>query len=54
MIEEQRHDASAWPQQCWKNCGNGSNIDALPFGDHGTKEMLVVVGSKVSSVSNFL
>ena len=27
----------AWPQQCWKNCANGSNIVALRFGDHGTK-----------------
>ena len=30
----------AWPQQCWKSCANGSNIVALRFGDHGTKEML--------------
>ena len=29
----------AWPQQCWKSCANGSNIVALRFGDHGTKEM---------------
>ena len=34
----------AWPQQCWKSCANGSNIVALCFGDHGTKEMLGVVG----------
>ena len=34
----------AWPQQCWKSCANGSNIVALRFGDHGTKEMLGVVG----------
>ena len=26
------------PQQCWKSCVNGSNIVALRFGDHGTKE----------------
>ena len=29
---------------CWKSCANGSNIVALRFGDHGTKEMLGVVG----------
>ena len=29
-----------------KGCTNGSNIVALRFGDHGTKEMLGVVGSK--------
>ena len=23
---------SAWPQQCWKSCANGSNIVALRFG----------------------
>ena len=43
----------AWPQQCWKSCPNGSNIVALCFGDHGTKEMLGVVGWKVWLVSNF-
>ena len=32
------------PQQCWKSCANGSNIVALRFSDHGTKEMLGVVG----------
>ena len=29
----------ASPQQCWKSCAHGSNIVALRFGDHGTKEM---------------
>ena len=43
----------AWPQQCWKICANGSNIVALRFGDHGTKEMLAVVGWEVWPVSNF-
>ena len=43
----------ARPQQCWKSCANGSNIVALRFGDHGTKEMLGVVGWKVWPVSNF-
>ena len=43
----------AWPQQCWKSCANGSNIVALRFGDHRTKEMLEVVGWKVWPVSNF-
>ena len=42
-----------WPQQCWKSGANGSNIVALRFGDHGTKEMLGVVGWKVWPVSNF-
>ena len=42
-----------WPQQCWKSCANGSNIVALRFGDHGTKEMLGFVGWKVWPVSNF-
>ena len=36
----------AWPQQCWKSCANGSNIVALRFDDHGTKEMLGVVGQQ--------
>ena len=35
-----------WPQKFWKSCANGSNIVAPRFGDHGTKEMLGVVGSK--------
>ena len=43
----------AWPEQCWKNCANGSNVVALRFCDHGTKEMLGVAGSKVWLVSNF-
>ena len=30
----------------WKSCANGSNIVAPRFGDHGTKKMLGVVGSK--------
>ena len=30
-----------------KSCANGSNIVALRFGDHGTKEMLGVVRSRV-------
>ena len=34
----------AWPQQGWKSCANGSNIVALRFGDHETKETLGVVG----------
>ena len=38
------HNERAWPQQCWKRCANGSNIVAQRFGDHGTKEMLGVVG----------
>jgi len=25
------HNECAWPQQCWKSCGNGSNIVALRF-----------------------
>ena len=40
-------NASAWLQQCWKSCANGSKIVALRFDDHETKEMLGVVGSKV-------
>ena len=40
-------NSGSWPQQCWKSCANGSNIVALRFGDHGTKEILEVVGSKV-------
>ena len=43
----------AWPQQCWKSCANGSNIVALCFGDHGTKEMSGDVGWKVWPISNF-
>ena len=44
-------NALAWPQQCWKNYANGSNIVVPRFGDHGTKEMLGVIGSKVWQVS---
>ena len=40
-------NALAWPQQCWKSCASRSNIVALRFGEHGTKEILGVVGSKV-------
>ena len=40
-------NAGSWPQQCWKSCADGSNIVALRFGDHGTKEILEVVGSNV-------
>ena len=45
--------ACAWPQQCWKSCANGSNIVALRFSDHGTKEMLGVMGSNIWPPSNF-
>ena len=41
---ETMRNERAWLQQCWKSCANGSNILALHFGDHGTKEMLGVVG----------
>ena len=34
------------PLQCWKNCSKGSNIVALRFGDHRTKEMLGVLAEK--------
>ena len=43
----------ALPQQCWKSYANGSNIVALRFGDHRTKEMLGVIGWNVWPVSNF-
>ena len=46
-------DARGWPQHCSKSCANGSNIVALHSGDHGTKEMLGVVGSKHWPVSTF-
>ena len=36
-------NARAWPQQCWRSYANGSNTDALRFGDHGTNERLGVV-----------
>ena len=35
------------PQQCWKSFKIGPNIIVLLCGDHGAKEMLGVVGSKV-------
>ena len=54
MTLETMCNARAWPQQCWKSCANGSTIVALRVGDHGTKEMLGVVGSKVWPVSNFV
>ena len=40
-------DARAWSQQCCKSSAIGSNIVALRFGDHGTTEMLGVVGLAV-------
>ena len=43
-LKEATCNASAWPKQCWKSCANRSNIVTLLFGDHGTKEMLGVVG----------
>ena len=39
-------NARTWHQKCWESCANGSNIIVLRFGDHGTEEMLGVVGSK--------
>ena len=35
------------PNNVGKSCANRSNIVALRFSDHGAKETLVVVGSKV-------
>ena len=45
----------AWlgPNNVGKSCANRSNIVALRVGDHGTKEMLGVAGSKVWPFSNF-
>ena len=39
-------NARSWPRECWKSCANGSNIVALRFCDHGTKEMLGVLAEK--------
>ena len=36
----------AWPEQCCKNCVNGSNIVAPHFGDHGTKQMGQLLAEK--------
>ena len=36
-----------------RDCSQSNNIVVLCFGDHRTKEMLGVVGSKLVSVSNF-
>ena len=47
FVKEIMCNACASPQQRWKSCANGSNIVALSLGDHETKEMLGVVGSKV-------
>ena len=44
----------ACPQHYWKRLANGSNIVALRFGDHKTKDMLGVAGAKVWLVSNFV
>ena len=35
------------PNNVKRAVAKGSNIVALRFGDHGTKEMMVVVGSKL-------
>ena len=46
----------AWlhgPNNVGKSCANRSNIVTLRFGDHGTKEMLGVTGSKVWPFLNF-
>ena len=40
-------NAHVWPTQCCKSCTNGYKIVVLCFGDHGTKEMVEVVGSHV-------
>ena len=42
-------NARAWPQQCWMSCANGCNIVVLRFSNHGTKEILGVVGSILTS-----
>ena len=41
------YNARAWPQQCCMIFENGCNIVVLRVSDHGAKEMLEVVGSKV-------
>ena len=41
------------PNKAGRTVQNGSNIFALRFGDHGTKEVLGVGWSKVWQVSNF-
>ena len=46
-------NAGAWPLKCSRGCGNRYNVVALRPGDHGTKELLRVVDSKVWPVSNF-
>ena len=39
--------AGAWPRKCSRGCANRYNVVALRPGDHGTKELLRVVDSKV-------
>ena len=41
-------NARRWSHQCWKSCVSASNIVALRFGDHGTKEILGGIDSKVT------
>ena len=53
ISKETMGNAHAWHQQCWTSCANESNIVAIRFGNHGTKEMLRVVDLKVWPVSNF-
>ena len=53
MFKETMGNSCAWPKQCWKSCANRPNIVTLRFGDHRTKQMLGVVSSKFSPVSNF-
>ena len=48
------YNAHTWPQQGWKSCAIRSNIVALRFGEHRTKETLGVVGWKVWAVSDFM
>ena len=46
VSKETMCNVPAWHKQCLNSCANGSNILALCFGNHRTKEMLGVVDSK--------
>ena len=46
-ILKTKWNACVWPYGGWESCAKGSKFVALHFGDHRTKEVLGVVGSKV-------
>ena len=53
-LAKMKSERPVWQCFLTKSCSNGSNIDALCFGDLGTKEMLKIVAWNSWRVSNFV